>query len=836
MHILGVHLLKRLLSLAVLAFVSCGAVGLVGGRSGVTPTPATANIPVASLANGSYAANNWTGFTTNATTVSTTSGRKYIQTTTSSASNTLAIGTADWRDEEVTFYFTFGRAIVRSTGQGGTGLQMSLGISGGGLRISILSGIDYTSPEAGTTSLIYAQSNPSGCITNWPTSADSAFTFGMRGFEAYLLIDGQPAYDTCQTTAMNPLGEIRFYEYRAAVQNAGKVSVWAHSGSTGGGVGNQITATYYALTSLYSNVATNTFDIRDFGVRQISAVTGSMSANSCTLTLNSPRDFRVRDQIIVETGGESGAGAINTIGVGGSSPELHYATNAARDADTSQAVNTYAYIDTDGTTKYWNGSIWTQEVSGMATYYSKWKAPVALIASVIAVDASPATTLTLQTFGANAYPGRNCSAVATTNANVWLDSRIGFYPVTTSSAENFSSAAYDQSTYTGMTFNIAAGTWYMSEGAYVNANTTNLRQNLTVQGAGVASTTIKNPAGVSAKQVNILGVNNGVTIQDFLSIGNLSNVGGTLWSYATTNKNFNDRAKGGPVNVHMEGGNNLNPTVQRIKCIDVVRGCAVISGGNAQILNSEVVTTVGQYSYFQWMFALTNCSSSGQINGITATGAYLLKTAEVFGCDSGIITNVTGTNALISSNCSSSSVISNITSTITTNSFFDITSGWLDEPIININVNAGCGTTTGGTVSNFRLIQSGYVQTTTNSSLKGIQIQATASNWTVSGGYPGGGGCTSALAGFNQAPNFDSTDTIYYGAMAVMSDGPSTTVTGIRSKGTAIGSPGHSLHYGNISLNGANSVATNNVADVIHMGGSSPTTSGNQTNAAYGGC
>lgn len=83
-----------------------------------------------------------------------------------------------------------------------------------------------------------------------------------------------------------------------------------------------------------------------------------------------------------------------------------------------------------------------------------------------------------------------------------------------------------------------------------------------------------------------------------------------------------------------------------------------------------------------------------------------------------------------------------------------------------------------------------------------------------------------------QAPDYNR-GSAEYGAMAVYSDAPNTTISRIRIKGAAIGSPGHSGHWGNISLAGSGSAATSNVADVIQPG---PTTSGNETNVAYGGC
>lgn len=818
----------RFLALAVLALLSCGWIGMGGRVASVTPTPSAANIPVASLANGSYSANNWTGFTTNATTVSTTSSNKYIQTTTNSHLNTLAIGTASWRDAEITFFFTQGRAILRG-GSGSTGVSMSLGINGGGLRIGLVNNINYNDPESGTVNLVYIQTNPASCITNWPTDPSHTFTFGMRGFEVYLLIDGQPAYDTCQSTQINPLGEIRYYEYRAGAQNAGNVSVWAHGGSLGGGVGNQITATYYSATSLYSNYAANTFDIRDFGARSITAVTGSMSSGSCTLTLSGARDFRVRDRIIVEIGGESGAGARNTVGVGGTSPELHYADAATRNADTSKPNNTYSYLDTDGSTAIWNSSAGAWQTTPGSTafpvgaiYYGQVKAPVSLRATVVAVDSSPATTLTLKTFGADA--DANCTKVATSGANVYLDSLPSFYPMTTNPAETFVDGSTNGATsYQNMTLTIPSGTWYVSGVASATVMVTGGRSGLTVTGQGLSSTTVRSPKGVPSKFIFMGAQNSTVTVQDLTYHGNLGD-NGYMWEYTGTNKNFP-----GDTPIAIAGGALASDViVQRVKCLNDLRGCAVLEGTNPQILNSEVEVTVGQRAYFQWKFMLSNCTG-GQINGITATGAYLLKSAELFACNGATMTNLTGTNMLVSVNSSTSSTLSNIDTTIQTDAFFDQLSGWLDEPVISINQNAfGSGHT--GTLSNFRIVQQGYTQVSSKRSLKAIQLIGGQNDWTISGSYPGGGGCTSALGGYIETPNYDATSGSSYGAMGVYSGAARTIVTGIRVVGTAIGSPGLSSHYGNISITGTSNQANNNVADVIQPG---PTTSGNQTNATF---
>jgi len=147
------------------------------------------------------------------------------------------------------------------------------------------------------------------------------------------------AIDTCETTELNPTGAVNYMEYRRPGQNVAAPSIEVEVGP-----GGAATFNYFQNVHLVSDGSN--LDIRDFGWRAVSPVTGSMSGSSTTPALNSPADFRVGDQIIVEIGGEAGAGARNTIGVGGVTPVLNYANKAAMKADTSQPNPTYAYLGT----------------------------------------------------------------------------------------------------------------------------------------------------------------------------------------------------------------------------------------------------------------------------------------------------------------------------------------------------------------------------------------------------------------------------------------------------------------------------------------------------------
>ena len=558
-------------------------------------------------------------------------------------------------------------------------------------------------------------------------------------------------------------------------------------------------------------------DIRDFGWRAVGPVTGSMSGSSTTLTLNSPADFRVGDQVIVEIGGEAGVGARNTIGVGGVTPVLNYANKTAMKADASQPNPTYAYLGTDGSVWKWNGSSWSAAQLG-GSYYIGTKNPLSLVARVTAVNASPATQLTLSV----------ASSVATTNANVYLDALSAFYPYTTHPAQVFNPVREDGlDSYNNMSITLTAGTFYFSNGmvAY-NAGSGGNRTGFTLAGAGIGATTLQNPKGVPSQLLNVGTGNSNIDVSGFTYVGNLADNGYGL-ALTGTNKQF-----AGDYPTAMQGGTSgSNLKFHDLACINDMRGCVSIQGTNPQILNATATINVGQRAYLQWQFQLVDCTR-GQIANSTATGTYLLKSFEIFACNGASINNSGGRNALYSSNSSSNWKIDfqSASDTITRGAFFNTNSGAIDEAIINVNDNAFKAGNTGA-INNPRIIQQGYVDTS-NNSLKFIQIDSHQMNVTVQGQFPGASGCSKSLGGFMQAPDYNP-GSAEYGAMAVYSDAPNTTISGIRIKGAAIGSPGHSGHWGNISLAGSGSAATSNVAEVIQPG---PSISGNQTNVAYGAC
>lgn len=781
------------------------------------------------------------------------------QTITPVSSNQSAptIGGAVWRDQEVTTgWFGKGEINIRRAGTNGgefaqDGLYLSVGVGGGGgVRMGIVSG--------GTNYGTFVETNPSGCITNWPSSGSHTFTFGVKGFTVYFKIDGTLAVDTCTvggtstgTSSANTTGTMAYYEYRAGSFQSGQASMWIQAGGT-----NTFTVNYFTNKHLFSNYASNTFDLRDFGspiydngVRQVAAVTGTMSGSSTTLNLSGPADFRVGDQIIVEIGGESGGGARETTGVGGTMPVLNYANATAMNADTSQPANTIAYLQSTGQTYIWNKSssgAWQQISTLSASYYAVAYIPYPLIARVTAIGSMVGglpTVLTLDT----------ASSAATTNANVYLDALPGFVPVAQNPPQYFQDSRDDNcpcDTYTNMSFSIPTGTWYLSHRVTMFEAAGGGRTGLAVYGqgaSGVNKTTIWHPHGVEGSFL-VLQTNDNLFMHDYFEQGNVGDnkfgldqvlTTGSPLAKANSNRNWNFSFYG----EGMQGSVNNNSTAQNISCLDVFSGCAQIQGGANALINnvsSQMDTIVRDYT--GWQIQVADCTGNSGITNSTLTGKYGLQGFEMFSCNgTPHITNSGGTNAMYSTNSTSNWTIDfqTATDTITANAFGTEASHGIDDAIINVNDNAfGSGNT--GLINNPNIIEQGYVtnsanENTTNGnsfndSWKFIHIQSAQTGVTIQGQYPGGGGCSSSLGGYMQAPNFDAA-TNEYGPV-ILSDAANTVVTGIRIVGAAITTPGRNSHIGNISLLGATSNATNNVADVVNATG---TVSGNETNATYCG-
>jgi hypothetical protein len=179
--------------------------------------------------------------------------------------------------------------------------------------------------------------------------------------------------------------------------------------------------TFFTNESTYSNTIgantiTTTFDLVALGVFKSSKTTGSITGGSTSLVVASATGFTIGDKIIVETGGEAGAGAIGTKGVGGTWPALSYADATAMNADTTQVDGKVCWLESTARVYYWNdaGNVWVQISSDL--FYIYRVIPKALLATITNIVG---TTITLNT----------AASVSSTGANVYFDctGKIGPY-------------------------------------------------------------------------------------------------------------------------------------------------------------------------------------------------------------------------------------------------------------------------------------------------------------------------------------------------------------------------------------------------------------------------
>jgi hypothetical protein len=825
---------------------NCGTTGVAGPAGGVAGPNGTSCMPVAVPASQTVTPNTNQSDPTNSTT--------------------------QWRDQEVsTGWFTRGEIDLRACFNAGvgngycsnpnnTGLFFNVGVACSGcVEIGLLgSHLNYYAT--------YVQATPASCITNWPSSGTHTFTFGVKGFTVYFKIDGVVATDTCQTNAAlgNFNGAIQYYEYRPTCCVVGSPAMWCQ-----GTCPSSATLTFFVNQQLYStevNGSTDNsgngtfiggyFDPRDFGMRNIGPVTGSMSAGSPILNLNSPADIRVGDHIVVEIGGESGFPSSsnpyaptfpNLVGVGGTAPVLNYANQTAMNADTSQPNGQMAWLQTDGTVWTWTSGSpgsWAQNTPCVPSggsggpCYRDLREAISLIAWVTAVNGSPATQVTLNTN----------SVAATTNANVRLDTAPSFYPLTTEPSQWFNGARNNDGLFTinNLTVSIPAGDWYEVGGVTAGDN----HSNVTIYGQGSSTTTIHAVKGWPSYLFDV-GSNtlDGITVSNMGFDGNLCDLCSTTTALSGTNRNFNGNANAG------SGFGGRNILLQNINCLNTGACLGMGPGPNLIMQNNNVTMTQPVRAYLEWEFQINDCtvdSTPKEIINSSVTGPYLIKAYALFGCHGGKIIHSAGQNALYDTNSSTSWVIDfdttggvydGTTDTITANSFINENNGSPNEGVLQINDNA-FGSGSGGTVNNARIIQQGYVDSSSyhaqfgyNNSIPIAKILSPQNNITIQGQYPGKDGrCHSDLGGYFIAPNFDPNSDNF--GSAIDDGSADNTYNGLRIVGTGVAYNGSNFRWGNIfNDNGppinSGTTITNNVVDVIQPGGIQ---SGNQTNASYGGC
>ncbi len=350
-----------------------------------------------------------------------------------------------------------------------------------------------------------------------------------------------------------------------------------------------------------------------------SYVLGSMSAASTTLALaTSSHNIRVGHVVIVECGGEAGAGARATVGVGGTWPATSYADAATLIASgappaTSDGSSPAAYAEDTGDVYYWDGDSWEQPLSNLYHWRKFW--PQALVA---VVDAVSGATLTLDT----------ASTAATTNARVWVDCwRV------------LADAIHTAELTTQVPDAIYAVSAPITK--FGSAMGTDAREGITLAGAA-ATSEICSPLGCTTLQLAFAD-DNDVTISDLVlrtSVGEQSGLNGDEGYDSSV---FIVRP------VYVEDGDNV--TIDGVRVI----GCEWAAVELANCTNSVIQncyaenTTPRHYYTGVWNFVMSN-STDCHIYDCESDGDYIHIATEMWKCTDCTNERFTTRNGQVSSN------------------------------------------------------------------------------------------------------------------------------------------------------------------------------------------
>jgi hypothetical protein len=481
-------------------------------------------------------------------------------------------------------------------------------------------------------------------------------------------------------------------------------------------------------------------DLRDYGAKAVQT-TGSISAASNALTVTSAANIRFGDRVIVEIGGEAGAGQRGTMGVGRSWPRLSYANAAAMNADATQAANTYAWlIDTGDLYRFVTG-VWTQITTN---YYLSKGLPKSLVSTVYGVSGN---TVTL----------KDAATVTATNAAVYIDNTQYF------------NVARDKNPGSDLVF---------PAGEFAVANSLELVSSrfagTEIYGAGEALTRIKLPKGLAVRNVGlntastVINIRTGVTsatVRDLTVVGNSRNQGYML----------NASEIDAPAASIYNGGvfflSASNDGVMRNVTVEDVFSYALGAQDSTNVwaYDSNVIIVDPLLVYIQWMYEWV--ASSGGVQDCAIDSNYLLAGMESFN-SSGPMRFVRPVlrNAAFSFNNAGDWTIEDPVITIEANAQFSsafASSG----PIININSNFGTSNvSSGGVITNPIILQQGYINAS-NDSLQAIVVNLTNPNITITGGTI-------------TAPDYAAPSTMF-GAVGLLSVGVNTNVSNL----TVIGQP-----------------------------------------------
>jgi len=463
---------------------------------------------------------------------------------------------------------------------------------------------------------------------------------------------------------------------------------------------------------IVANTATTTYNLATLGLWKTSKTTGSMTAGRATLTVASAAGFTIGDKIIVATGGESGAGAWGTVGVGGTYPTLRYADTTARDADVSQALDTLCSVTSNGLVYQWNGSAWVSAFVADDLYFRQML-PKALVTTISNIEG---TTFTLA----------DNAVVNTTNATVYYDceGRIDAY------VKQSSGATFDKRMY------VPTGEYAFSTTQFFAFN----MKDIYFEGDGKLLTVLLSPDGCQGICTSMLQSQRIIVRKIGFRGNHKMNSAGVAFGDGTYSRS------GTPA---------FGAALATDCLIDNCRSEDTISndfGYGALSSDSVVRNCIARHvtpvrAYFVWAFNIAD-TTYGYMIDCQIDSDYMIAGMETFRSDNVMIIRYVGRNGAFAVNTSNNFYVDSPTVTYDTGAHYNwqpsvayTLQNWSPyQPMLNINSNianqsgTGLDLANGGTVYNPQFRQSGFIEVATSERNTGIVVAPAYSNVMIKGG------------------------------------------------------------------------------------------------------
>lgn len=643
------------------------------------------------------------------------------------------------RDLEVITWARVGRVFMRVDANGsGWFFGWHYDAGDGVFDIGLATITDLTTDYCGANlsgagnSRVYRNTDLTGTVPGFSNSeyvTNHRFKLGVNGLDIYAYFSSD--------SGVNWMPICTFRDYRHMV--SGKLVIEPHT--TYGF--RSIAASVPEAASFYSDPPNLQVDMRDFGMRPIST-TGSISAGSNLLYVDTVEDWKLGDWVIVELGGEAtfngrAAGMRGTKGVGGYWPEANYANYTAMSADTSKESLTYGWTEDDGKNYQYDGyypnytsaktyntgdrvgagdpyinyeSLIDNNTLDPPTHPAAWQAldtsttwvPMETGVYYIAMAipfALHGRVLEITSGGATLVLDKNAT-VSSTSANVHLDNQpiLNYITAEQYSTQGFQGSDLRPFTPDNLTVILPTGDFAGAGQIQVAA-----KGGWTFQGQGQENTRLFSPKGAYSFHF-VTSAYDHYTFSDFTLEGNFGDNGFGLttagWTYlpgGLTPEGWmvaNDGNDLGiltqtsvpqgyayPPGIYINGG--YDSVVQDVTVKNVSQkavGCDWTA--NCWAYRVTAIQTVDFKNYMQWLLGWGNSTGGGCVDcsiiSDTLTSGY-----EAFASDGVQFIRCTSVNALWSINNSGNWLVKDCETTITTGS--QSTYVVVNNPILNVSKN-----------------------------------------------------------------------------------------------------------------------------------------------------